>query len=155
MYLIDVTQTLPAQLERVFEAVSDHETLLSRGDAMCRVVRDGAEERNGRGALREIRNGAIVFHEAITEFDRPHGYTYIIRSLRGPFGLPLPVHHERGWLELSVSDEGTVVRWRSEFAVTLPLIGPWLERLIGPTFAVAFTQILKGVAQDLAHAGAA
>lgn len=143
MYLIHVTARFDAEPERVFDVLADHETFFSFGSATCRLVEEGKGDRNGLGAVREIRDRQMVFREEITVFDRPRRFDYVIRSLTGPLGLPLPVEHERGWLEFHAEDGSTRVDWRSRFRITLPLVGPLLERRVGPSFADAFGRLLE------------
>ncbi|MEL6180735.1 MAG: SRPBCC family protein [Myxococcota bacterium] len=143
MYTIHVTQTFEASIEQVFEALSDHETFLTRGDTACRLIETGHEERNGVGAVREVRSGALRFIEAIPEFERPTSYTYRIRTLT-VMGLPLPVVHDQGWLEFHrTTDSTTRVDWRSRFRITIPIIGAWLEPRLGDTFSAAFLAFMK------------
>ncbi|MEM1414439.1 MAG: SRPBCC family protein [Myxococcota bacterium] len=133
----------------VFEAVSDHEVLLTTPATRCRLLQEGEAERNGLGALREIRSAGLVFREEIVAFTRPHRYEYVIRSLKGPGGLALPVEHELGWLELTPEGEGTRVDWVSRFCVKLPGIGGALEGVLGPRFEATFAGMLEGARKRL------
>ncbi len=150
MYLIHVTKTFDADVERVFEALSDHETLLTVGNAVCRLIDEGSEERDGVGAVREIRVGSAVrFEEAIPAFDRPRSYDYRIRTLK-VLGVPFPAKHERGWLEFHDEGGSTRVEWRSRFRITLPIIGPRLDPFLGRVFEREFGRIMKAAARRLA-----
>ena len=58
MHEVRVHVHIEASVERVFDAVSDHESFLrSEGGVRARVVRAGEPERNGLGCPREVRVG--------------------------------------------------------------------------------------------------
>lgn len=144
MYEIHVRQTIAAPIDRVFEAVSDHERFFT-GPAIdeCRLVTEGPEERNGVGAFRKIRTGGFVFTEEIVRFERPDRFDYIIRELLDRKGRAPPVEHELGWVVFSEADGGTRIEWRSRFRVTTPVLGFVLERIVGAKTARAFTKLLE------------
>lgn len=143
MYEIHVHETFAAPIEAVFDAVSDHERFIS-GPTIeeCRVEKEGAEERNGLGAVRRVRGGGYVFVEDIVGFDRPRRYDYRVVELKSARGRRQPFHHELGWLELTEVDGGTRVDWRSRFRFTIPLLGWALERVQGPGLAKVFAGML-------------
>ncbi len=143
MHEVRVTHELNFAIEKVFAGVSDHVAFLSTSKIVCRMQRDGDTHPNGLGALREVRNGALRFEEEITVFDPPHAYEYRILSLRGPFNLKLPFHHEAGRIELSKSGGKTHAAWTSRFHFSVPLIGRWIERKLGGSISASFLFLLK------------
>jgi uncharacterized protein YndB with AHSA1/START domain len=150
MYLIHVTTTFAADRQAVFDALCDHETFFTSADAVCRLAVRGRDDRNGIGAVREIRSRGLVFQEEITAFDPPNGFDYAIRSVKGTLGLSLPVEHERGWLEFFEEDGGTRVEWRSRFRIKLPVVGRRLEKRLGPRFDKVFRARLEAARERLA-----
>ncbi len=129
----------PAQ---VFAALADHETFFSGPHYSCRLTRDGQFARNGVGALREVRTGDYVFVEEIVVFDPPRGFDYLVRSVSKTSGRRLPLQHQRGWLELVPDRGGTLVHWRSRFAIAIPLLGWFLEPAFARTATRSFEKLL-------------
>jgi uncharacterized protein YndB with AHSA1/START domain len=153
VYEIHVHSILRAPIDRVFDAVSDHEGFFRHpGIERCVVTRPGDEEKNGLGAVRELDGGGYHFIEEIVRFERPSRFDYRIRSLtRGKRAMP--IEHELGWLELSETAEGTRVDWRSRFRFRIPLIGRLLERAQGPQFAKVFSELLEQAKGELEARG--
>src|SRR6266436_4482749 len=89
MHEVRVHVHIEAPVERVFDAVSDHESFLrSEGGVRARVVRAGEPERDGLGCLREVRVGRRVrYVEEITAWQRPLAFEYMIRE------TSLPLRH--------------------------------------------------------------
>lgn len=155
MYEIDVREEIRAPIEKVFEALSDHEQFF-RGYGVKRsvVTTPGKTEKNGLGAVRTIDAASFRFREEVVRFERPTRFDYLIRSV-SMFGRKLPMEHELGWLELSESKGGTQVVWRSRFTMRVPVIGERLARLMGPRAERAFAKLLQQAKRELEHAQAA
>lgn len=137
MRTIQVRRTLRAPADRVFNVLADHAGYAKfEGVRSARVVRPGASEPNGVGAIREIRIGSARFEE-ITVFERPTRLEYrIVRSRP-------PIAHDLGRIVLTPVDGGVNVEWTSIFRVALPLIG-------GLATAIAARRMTKGFAATLA-----
>ena len=142
MHEVRVTHEFNFDIEKVFAGVSDHIAFLSTTKITCRMKRDGENNANGLGALREVRNGRLRFEEEITAFDSPNAYEYRILSLRGPFNLKLPFQHEMGRLELHALDGKTRLVWTSRFHFSVPFIGRWIERKLGNSISTTFLFLL-------------
>jgi len=97
MHEVRIHVYIEAPVERVFDAVSDHESFLrSEGGVRARVVRAGELERNGLGCLREVRVGRRVrYVEEITAWQRPLAFEYMIRE------TSLPLRHAGSRLTLT------------------------------------------------------
>lgn len=149
MYEIQASIAIDAPAERVFAAVSNHEGFLRGPNMSCRLVKEGRESRNGLGAVREVTWDGSVFTEEVIAFEPPRHYTYVVRKLVNSRGKPVPMVHERGWLEITSLGEATRVDWRSRFAITLPVVGWFLERFVGPRAARGFREILQQAKADL------
>lgn len=128
--------------ERVFAALADHETFFQGRQLSCRLLREGSPDRNGNGALREVRSGRLVFVEDISDFQPAQGFDYRVQSLCTASGRRLPFHHHRGWLSLMPEAGGTRVHWRSRFSIAVPLLGRLIEPLVARSVAHAFELLL-------------
>ncbi|WP_437676555.1 SRPBCC family protein [Sorangium sp. So ce131] len=135
---VHVNVYIHAPVERVFEAVADHERFLRAGESTrTTVVRPGLTERNGLGALREVRVGKrIRYVEEITAFERPSSFDYrILESSQ-------PLRHHGSRLRFTPRGDGTEVDWTSRFEVPVPLVGSALGSLARRMFVAAFTELL-------------
>ncbi len=149
MYQIHVGITIDAPPRQVFDVLADHERFL-RGPALaCRLLTEGRAHRNGLGAVREVTAEGTVFTEEITAFDPPRHFEYIVRRLIDPRGKLARFRHERGWLDVVPSGEKTRVDWYSRFAVTMPIVGWFAERMVGPRAAAEFRKLLDRTKADL------
>lgn len=154
MYHVHVTTTIDAPQEKVFALLADHERFIRGPGVKCRLVTLGRGDRNGVGAVREVKSAGSTFTEEVIEFDPPKGYAYVVRSLIGPMGVPTPVHHERGWIELSSTGTGTHVVWQSRFTMPVPLVGWLVARVAGSQIKKAFVEFLAQAKGDLERAEA-
>ncbi|MDC0680092.1 SRPBCC family protein [Sorangium atrum] len=135
---VHVNVYIHAPVERVFDAVADHERFLRSGDGThTKVVRPGLTEHNGLGALREVRVGKrIRYVEEITAFERPCSFDYqIVESTQ-------PLRHQGSRLRFTPRGEGTEIDWTSRFDIPLPLVGKPLGSLARRMFIAAFTELL-------------
>jgi uncharacterized protein YndB with AHSA1/START domain len=142
VYTLTVSRKIPAPINDVFDAFTDHEKLSQvLGVRRCTLVQQGSPEKNGLGALREVDCGVIRLREEITAFDRPHRMEYRIRDSRPK------ADHEFGRVEFTSIPEGTEVTWMTRFGVRLPGAGNLVDRVVGIGFGVAFRLVLRNVEQ--------
>ncbi|KYF68111.1 hypothetical protein BE11_15920 [Sorangium cellulosum] len=135
---VRVNVYIHAPVERVFDAVADHESFLRSGSSThTKVIRPGLTERNGLGALREVRAGKrIRYVEEITAFERPSSFEYqILESTQ-------PLRHHGSRLRFTPRGDGTEVDWTSRFEIPLPLVGRVLGPLSRQIFIAVFTELL-------------
>ncbi|WP_437967833.1 SRPBCC family protein [Sorangium sp. So ce260] len=135
---VHVNVYIHAPAERVFDAVADHEVFLRSGDdTHTKVIRPGLTERNGLGALREVRAGKrIRYVEEITAFERPSSFDYqILESTQ-------PLRHHGSRLRFTPRGDGTEVDWTSRFEIPVPLVGHLLGALARRIFTAVFTELL-------------
>lgn len=132
----------------VFALISDHERFFPAPHYRCRLLSPGTRERNGDGAVREIRSGALRFVETISAVLPGAGFDYRVQSLHAA-GLPLPFRHQRGWLQFIAEGEGCRVIWRSQFRMAVPLLGGALEKQFARSAGAAFGRLLAQAARRL------
>lgn len=154
MYEIHVSVTIDADIDRVFDALTDYEAFFHGPKMTCELLREGSEERNGLGATRQVTTDGSVFTEDITAFDRPKHFEYIVRSLVDGKGKPVPMKHERGWLDLTPEGGTTRIDWRSRFSVPIPILGWFVERKVGPGAGKMFESLLLKTKAELEKGGA-
>jgi hypothetical protein len=147
---IHATHRFDVAPEAVFAAISDHAAFLSGGGLACRLLREGSPARDGVGAVREVRAGALVFVEDIVAFEPPRHFAYVIRSLRTSGGRDLPIRHERGWIDFAPDGRGTRVDWRSRFEVTIPIVGRVVAPLVASRIRLGFEAMLVRAERRLA-----
>lgn len=142
MYTLHVTKIIPAPIDEVFRAFTDHEKLSEVvGVRSCRVTRPGDTEHNGLGAVRELDCGPIWLREEITGFDRPHRMEYRIRDSRPR------ADHRHGQVDFIEIAHGTQVTWTTIFGIRAPVIGKIIDPALGIGFGIAFRLVLRSVQQ--------
>lgn len=149
MYHIHATITIEAPPEKVFALLSDHERFLRGPEVQCRLVTEGQRDRNGVGAVREVKAAGSTFTEEVVEFEPPRRYVYVVRKLLGPIGRPTPFTHERGWIELTQEGGKTRVDWQSRFGMPIPIVGWMVERVAGSQIKKAFMTFLSAAKAEL------
>lgn len=127
-----------APIGRVFDAVSDHESFLhAEGSTSTKILRPGAEERNGLGCLRDVRVGPRVSYvEEITAWERPSSFEYQIRETSHP------IRHHGARMRFIPRGEGTEIDWTSRIELTIPIVGRSLGPLFRRILTAAFTEFL-------------
>lgn len=132
--------------EEVFRRIADHERFLSGKGLACRVVVPGSSQRDGAGAVREVRGGGIYFRETITAFEAPRMLAYRIETFR-LLGLPLGFHHEGGDVVVEPIGKGARVTWRSRFEIRIPLLGNAIGAHFARTVSRKFAALLRRAEQ--------
>jgi len=133
---------LDAPVEGVFEAMSDHGRYdRFRPISASELVREGAPDRNGLGALRRLRAGFLRFDEEITAFERPSRLDYLIRDVN------IPLEHDGGSIRFEPTASGTRVLWTSTFRITTPVVGGALGPVFGFGLKRSFTRMLEDAAR--------
>jgi uncharacterized protein YndB with AHSA1/START domain len=145
---VHVNVYIHAPIERVFEAVADHESFLRSEDGTrTSIARPGSPDRNGLGCLREVRGPkGVHFVEEITSFSRPSSFDYHIRK------ASLPLRHHGGQVRFTARGDGTEVDWASSFDITVPLVGGALEPLTAAILTTSFTEMLLNAKARLERA---
>ena len=147
MHTITVTRTIPAPPEKVFDILADHANYKSfPGVKDSTLVKQGAKDRNGTGAVRRIETPAIWFVEEITDYERPRRFSYRITE------TSLPIRHESGTVACEPTpDGGTRVVWTTTLTLKAPVVGDFLTKLLlAPQLNKAFGSMLKETERRLA-----
>ncbi|GAB4196140.1 MAG: hypothetical protein Tsb002_29280 [Wenzhouxiangellaceae bacterium] len=150
MYTIRVERTLQVPIDQVFAVLSDHANYHRfPGIRGSRLLRPGTDERNGVGAVREIRVGPSVLEEEIILYEPPYKLGYrMIRS------RPIKVNHVKGQIDLRPAGDATHAVWESVFEIQIPWLGSWLEQRAGPQFERGFQRTFAAIEQQYARAAA-
>jgi hypothetical protein len=144
MPTVEVTRTIEAPTEAVFDLLADHANYDSfRGIRRSELVRDGDPPPNGVGALRRILIGPLRFDEEVTAYERPSRLDYLIVRLNVPF------EHEGGQIRLSHVGGATTVDWTSTFRIPIPVIGRVQERVWALALRRGFRRVLEDVERML------
>jgi hypothetical protein len=140
MPTVEVTRTIQAPREAVFDVLADHANYdRFRGIRGSELVRDGDPPPNGVGALRRILIGPLRFDEEITVYEPPSRLDYLI------VGLNVPFDHDGGQIRLSEVDGATRVDWTSTFRVSTPVVGRVQELAWAPAVRRGFRRVLEDV----------
>jgi hypothetical protein len=131
-----VVRRIVAPIERVFDAVSDHERFIRDAVTRTRIIRPGSPERNGLGCQREVRAPLVRFVEEVTAWEPPFRYAYRIRE------SSLPIVHHGGGLTLAARDGATEVDWQTRFEVPIPGLGGVSARAMGWILGRVFNRLL-------------
>lgn len=136
---VEVTRELSHPRARVFARYTDHERWGEwTGLGRVRLVKDGAPERDGIGAIRAFA-AAGPLREEVTGYEAPSRMTYRIAA----GGFPITDHH--GEVVFEETGAGTRVTWRVRFRSRLPGTGWLIERGLRRLF----TTLLGRLARDL------
>lgn len=126
--------SVPAPPARVWELLSDHERMGEWTSFRAELVRPGARERNGVGALRRLSAFGSSVEEEIVEFVPERLYSY--RLLRG-----LAVRNHRGTILLIPERGGTRVRWAVTFEPLVPGTGVVIAEALRRGFRAALAKL--------------
>ena len=142
MFKIKVERIVKAPIDKVFEAISDHANYaLYPSVGIARLLNEGDEERNGKGAFRTVETGAFKVWERITAFQRPIHMQYKIERSK-----PFKIDHYEGIIDLKDLGDGTThVTWVSEGKIAVPLIGRFLDNKMQKQGTAVFHSMLKSI----------
>lgn len=142
MFSINVERTIDKPIETVFDILSDHANYSQfKAIDTSNVLKEGNEQKNGVGAVREIISGDSILHEEIVCYDPPFKLAYkVVKS------TPLPYAHELGEILLEERDGKTHVTWRSKGHIAIFILGSlYFDRQIQKVGSRAFGSILKHI----------
>jgi len=120
-------EEISAPIDRVFDALADHDTMGSWLDANIRRTKNSevkAEGPNGTGSIRTIKMfGLVEFDETVVVFKKPNTIEYKITR-----GSPLRNHHGR--INLIEKNGKTEVTWDIRFDMAIPFTGALMAWLL-------------------------
>ncbi len=142
MFSIRVERLIDKPIQVVFDAISDHANYQSfKGVEQSTLIKEGKDDVNGLGAVREIKAAGSVLHEEIVAYEPPYKLGYKII-----YSKPLPYDHQLGEVTLSEQDGKTLAVWRSQGRITIPILGSiYFDKQIDKHGSRAFGSILKAI----------
>lgn len=143
MYKIEVEEIIDIPLDDAFRMLSDHANYhLYPGIKAATLLKSGDTERNGVGAVREVKLSGSTLQERIVGFEHNKLLEYRIIHAK-----PLGIDHRLGRMTFSAAEGNkTRVHWVSEFAVKVPLFGQMIDNYVGKNMTKGFSILLHGVA---------
>ncbi|WP_412973285.1 SRPBCC family protein [Glaciecola sp. MF2-115] len=140
MFSISVERTIDKPIAEVFKILSDHANYSQfKGIDKSSLIKQGATDINGVGAVREIKAAGATLHEEIVAYEPPFLLGYKIIHAK-----PLPYDHKLGEVKLSEVEGKTHVHWRSQGHIPIPVLGDlYFDKQIQKGGQRAFGSILK------------
>jgi uncharacterized protein YndB with AHSA1/START domain len=151
MFSILAERTINKPIEEVFALITDHANYSQfKGVDTSRLVKEGSEDKNGLGAIREVVSGTGTLHEEIVRFTKPHedteGNKVAVLGYKIVYSTPLPYDHQLGEVTFTETNGQTHVHWVSKGRITRFLLGPlFFDKQIEKNGGRAFGSILKHV----------
>jgi len=139
---------IPAPSQQVFELITDHGHYDQLDSvALSNLLKEGSSNRNGLGAIRELKVASVRFIELISAYQSPSQFEYKVQQCYlciGNNGMEIrfPLVHQKGQITLEEQDGGTNVYWLSQFTVALPF-GHQIAKLMRPFVERGFSRILQ------------
>ena len=98
--------TVNARPETVFDVYLDHRAYagLMKVILSAELEQQGEPAPNGLGAIRKLHLPGMAVREQVTEYDRPHHYSYRVLS-----GLPVDEYHAT--VTFTPTEQGTAVTY--------------------------------------------
>jgi uncharacterized protein YndB with AHSA1/START domain len=142
MFKIKVERIVKKPIGEVFEAISDHASYAQFPSVgIAKLLNEGDEERNGKGALRTVETGPFKVWERITAFERPVHMQYQIEQAK-----PIKMDHYKGIIDLKDLGDGTThVTWISEGKMVVPIIGRFFDNKMQKQGTGVFHSMLKSI----------
>lgn len=152
MFNICVERTINKPIETVFELISDHANYSQfRAIDKSSLVNEGAQNKNGLGAVREIVAAGATLHEKIVRFEPPSDSSQgdnktAVLGYKIVFSKPLPYDHHLGEVHFTQLGDKTHVKWISKGTITTFLLGRfYFDKQIQKNGSRAFGSILKHI----------
>ncbi len=128
---------IEASVERTWTIVADHERMASwLGFDDVTVTRSGTPDRNGYGAVRQMKGLPGTVQEEVLAWNPPHGYRYRVTQ-----GSPFVCH--QGEVRLQPVGSATELVWTIRFRPRFPGTGALLRRILGSALRKALHERLK------------
>ena len=109
--------TFNAPIQKVWDKLIDHEAMTQWWPFKeVRLIQPGDEDKNGPGAIREMKGMGSTLVEQVTHWNPPYSYHY--RLVKGA-----PIKDHAGSVELTEVDGKTHMRWTINFNPGIPGTG--------------------------------
>lgn len=132
-----VRRVLPAPPDAVFAVFADHNGYdRFAGISRTRILRPGAGDPRGAGAVRTMTVAVLPVEEKIVAFEPGKRIRYRISRIAAP------IVHEGAVVELEPIAAGTLVTWTSRFTVPVPVAGPLIAAATSAFLRLMFTAVL-------------
>ncbi|WP_144205845.1 SRPBCC family protein [Mycobacterium tilburgii] len=142
MVEIHLERTIVAPVEQVFDWLADPANLAA-APLVTKAKWAKGTTGPGRGAIREVIGAGTWFREELTEYERPHKYSYlIVRSIP-------PFNHQGGTLTFTAAGDGTRVDWVTNYTHPVAAGGKPLEMVTRRLLRPSFLAILNACANAL------
>ena len=113
-----------APAEKIWDILGVHENYTLLKDVVyAKLLREGENERNGVGAIREVHVQSTKFIEEITVYEPPRRVDYLVTKCNHP------MKHHGGRVDLIPRGDGTEIHWVTSFSVPIPLIGRMFAKI--------------------------
>ncbi len=133
-HLIEITHNFSAPVERVFNALADHNNLSNVFGIPVKRIKDGQGDVNGVGSVRALGVGPLATQETVVAVEPNVSIDYKITK----FGGPLQNHHGR--IDFEDTGRGSRVTWTITFE-SFPVVGAVTQKIL----ETAITRGLKKV----------
>ena len=131
---IKINKTFNKPLDEIFQAITNHENFGKLIGTNIKRIKDGEEQENGLGSIRQINITPLPpFEETVTQFINNDYFEYKITK-----GSPIKNHIGR--LKFTKNAEQTELNYTIDFDMKLPI--PFLGKLFKSTLE---KQISKGL----------
>jgi len=132
MQSVEVTRTISATPERVWNVYTDHANWKAwSGVSHSSLHVVGKPDRNGTGAVRRLGTYRMYALEEILEFDPPRRMTY--RVIKGGLGI----RNHLGEVLFAPTGNGTQITWRCRFDTKVPGFGRIMHGIVTRVFSDA------------------
>ena len=121
---IEITQEFDLPVERVFNALADHNNLKNVFGIPVKRIQDGYDDVNGVGSVRALGVGPLATQETVVAVEPNESIDYEITK----FGGPLQNHHGRIDF-MSNGARGSRVTWTITFD-SLPVLGTVVAKVL-------------------------
>lgn len=120
---IQITQDFNVPVERVFDALADHNNLRNVFGIPVKRIKDGYDDVNGVGSVRALGIGPLATQETILAVEPNAAIEYEITKNGGP----LRNHHGR--IDFEKTGRGSRVTWTITFD-SFPVVGPVVSKVL-------------------------
>lgn len=120
---IEITQEFDLPVERVFNALADHNNLSNVFGIPVKRIQDGHDDVNGVGSVRALGIGPLATQETIVAVEPNVSIDYEITKYGGP------IMNHQGRIDFARTGRGSRVTWSISFD-SFPVVGPAIAKVL-------------------------